>query len=137
MDADMKFTEMIRTIKMRWRIERDYYELKQEIGLGHFEGRGWTGFHHHASLCIAAYAFLCCTRLAFSPSGVARILFKAPAVPEGFRPRGSAAQRTTRPMVSTDDTSPSHRRTVDALVPVPLLSSETQRIAANKWQFMT
>jgi len=137
MAADVKFTDMIRTIKMRWRIERDYYELKQEIGLGHFEGRGWTGFHHHASLCIAAYAFLCCTRLAFSPSGVARILFKAPAVPEGFRPRGSAAQRTTRPMVSTDDTSPSHRRTVDALVPVPLLSSETQRIAANKWQFMT
>ena len=44
--------------KMRWRIERDYQELKQEIGLGHYEGRGWTGFHHHGTLCIAAYGFL-------------------------------------------------------------------------------
>src|ERR1700739_4403871 len=41
--------------KLRWRIERDYQELKQEVGLGHFEGRGWRGFHHHATLCIAAY----------------------------------------------------------------------------------
>jgi SRSO17 transposase len=39
---------------MRWRIERDYLELKQELGLGHYEGRNWRGFHHHASLCIAA-----------------------------------------------------------------------------------
>src|SRR5208283_3006506 len=37
-----------------WRIERDYLELKQEVGLDHYEGRGWRGFHHHASLCIAA-----------------------------------------------------------------------------------
>ena len=44
--------------KLRWRIERDYQELKQELGLGHFEGRGWRGFHHHATLCIAAYGFL-------------------------------------------------------------------------------
>src|SRR5256886_12535575 len=44
--------------KLRWRIERDYQELKQEVGLGHFEGRGWRGFHHHATLCIAAYGFL-------------------------------------------------------------------------------
>ena len=40
--------------KLRWRIERDYQELKQEVGLGHFEGRAWRGFHHHATLCIAA-----------------------------------------------------------------------------------
>jgi hypothetical protein len=40
---------------MRWRIERDYQELKQKFGLAHFEGRGWRGFHHHATLCIAAY----------------------------------------------------------------------------------
>ena len=40
------------------RLERDYQELKQEVGLGHFEGRGWRGFHHHATLCIAAYGFL-------------------------------------------------------------------------------
>ena len=47
----------------RWRIERDYQELKQELGLGHYEGRNWRGFHHHASLCIEAYGFLMLERL--------------------------------------------------------------------------
>jgi hypothetical protein len=42
--------ELVGSIKLRWRIERDYLELKQEVGLGHFEGRGWRGFHHHATL---------------------------------------------------------------------------------------
>ena len=49
--------DLVGLAKLRWRIERDYRELKQEIGLDHFEGRGWRGFHHHASLCIAAYGF--------------------------------------------------------------------------------
>ena len=44
--------------KLRWRIERDYQVLKDQLGLDHFEGRTWRGFHHHASLCIAAYGFL-------------------------------------------------------------------------------
>jgi hypothetical protein len=44
--------------KLRWHIERDYEELKQELGLGHFEGRNWRGFHHHATLSIDAYGFL-------------------------------------------------------------------------------
>src|SRR4051812_1882201 len=61
--------ELVATAKLRWRIERDFEELKQEIGLGHFEGRGWRGFHHHASLCIAAYAFLAAGRCRFSPPG--------------------------------------------------------------------
>jgi SRSO17 transposase len=51
----------------RWRIERDYQELKQELGLGHYEGRGWRGFHHHATLCIAAYAFLIAERARIPP----------------------------------------------------------------------
>ena len=54
--------------KLRWRIERDYQELKQEIGLGHFEGRRWRGFHHHATLCIAAYGFLVAQRATLRPS---------------------------------------------------------------------
>ena len=54
--------------KLRWRIERDYEELKSELGLAHFEGRGWRGFHHHATLCIAAYGFLIRERAAIPPS---------------------------------------------------------------------
>jgi len=50
-----KLKALIKMAKHRWIIERDYEELKQELGLGHFEGRNWLGFHHHATLCIAAY----------------------------------------------------------------------------------
>jgi SRSO17 transposase len=52
---NITFRDLIDAAKLRWRIERDYEELKQEVGLGHYEGRGWRGFHHHATLCIAAY----------------------------------------------------------------------------------
>lgn len=79
--------EMADTVMGRWRIERDYQELKQELGLGHYEGRNWRGFHHHASLCVAAYGFLMLERLAGSKKNAAR--FKAPALPEGFCPRGA------------------------------------------------
>ena len=64
--ADIAFRPLVATVKMRWRIERDYLKLKQELGLGHYEGRNWRGFHHHASLCIAAYAFLMLERLSGS-----------------------------------------------------------------------
>ena len=73
----------------RWRIERDYEELKQELGLGHYEGRNWRGFHHHASLCIAAYGFLMLERLAGHKKNAAG--FQAPALPPDFRPRGARA----------------------------------------------
>ena len=87
------FAHLVHTTKQRWRIERDYLELKQEIGLGHFEGRGWRGFHHHATLCIAAYGFLISERAAFSPSATHRSgLFETPALPENYRPRGAADQ---------------------------------------------
>ncbi len=56
---------LVHVTKMRWRIERDYRELKQEFGLGHYEGRSWRGLHHHATLCIAAYAFLLHHRLSY------------------------------------------------------------------------
>src|SRR5450631_1683648 len=54
---NITFRKLVDLTQLRWRIERDYQELKQEVGLGHFEGRGWRGFHHHATLCIAAYGF--------------------------------------------------------------------------------
>src|SRR5262245_14193385 len=80
--------ELVQLAMLRWRIERDYQELKDELGLDHFEGRGWRGFHHHASLCIAAYAFLAAERLAhFPPEPLA---FLRPArLPQGFTPRGA------------------------------------------------
>ena len=82
---------LVRIAKARWLIERDYQELKQEIGLGHYEGRGWRGFHHHASLCIAAYGFLVAERCIFPPQArFTRRRLKAPALPEDFQPRGAA-----------------------------------------------
>jgi SRSO17 transposase len=82
---------LVNQAPLRWRVERDYQELKQELGLGHYEGRGWRGFHHHATLCIAAYGFLVAERAAFSPSArTARPDFKVPRLPRGFQPRGAA-----------------------------------------------
>jgi SRSO17 transposase len=82
--------DLVQAAKARWLIERDYQELKQEIGLGHYEGRGWRGFHHHASLCIAAYGFLVAERCLFPPQQrFTRQRLRAPALPEGFQPRGA------------------------------------------------
>ena len=90
---DIDFTSLVGITKLRWRIERDYLDLKQEIGIGHYEGRGWRGFHHHATLCIAAYAFLILERETISPSGSRRIrAIEKADIPEGYRPRGHAAQ---------------------------------------------
>ncbi len=61
--ADTSLERLVAVTKMRWRVERDYQDLKQEFGLAHYEGRGWRGFHHHATLCIAAYGFLVAERL--------------------------------------------------------------------------
>jgi SRSO17 transposase len=89
---DIDFARMIDITMMRWRIERDYQDLKQEVGLGHFEGRSWRGFHHHATMCIAAYGFLIAERGAFPPSAPrSRYLVEKPAIPQGYRPRGSPA----------------------------------------------
>ena len=87
---NISFRDLVDAAKLRWRIERDYQELKQEVGLGHFEGRGWRGFHHHATLCIAAYGFLISEKETIPPSGphsAARL--PQLAVPHGYRPRGA------------------------------------------------
>ena len=88
--AETKLRELVRLAKQRWIIERDYEELKQELGLGHYEGRGWRGFHHHATLCIAAYGFLVAERSRFSPSArAAKVDLPVSPMPTKFRPRGS------------------------------------------------
>ncbi len=92
--------KLVAIAKLRWRIERDYEELKQELGLGHFEGRNWRGFHHHATLSIAAYGFLVLERCLFPPSADSRplrandIQFSLPRLQSGYAPRG--ATRTDR-----------------------------------------
>jgi SRSO17 transposase len=85
---DAALEDLVRLAKIRWRIERDFQELKDELGLDHYEGRGWRGFHHHGALCIAAYAFLAAERARLSPP--APVAFLQPArLPKDFRPRGS------------------------------------------------
>jgi SRSO17 transposase len=99
---------LVETVKIRWRIEHDYEELKQELGLGHYEGRGWRGFHHHATLTMAAYAFLVAERGLFSPSGAGggAPQLKAARLPRGFRPRGSPnPSRATRQDVDREHAS--------------------------------
>jgi SRSO17 transposase len=82
---------LVKVAKARWWIERDYQDLKQELGLGHYEGRNWRGFHHHASLSIAAYGFLIAERCLFPPQRrFLRRRIKTPALPAGFQPRGAA-----------------------------------------------
>lgn len=89
--GDASVERLVDLAKMRWRIERDYQELKQEIGLGHYEGRGWRGFHHHVTLCIAAYGFLISERETIPPSGPRpATLLPQVSLPVGYKPRGSA-----------------------------------------------
>lgn len=90
--ADTSSTELVAAAKIRWRIERDYQELKQEFGLNNFEGRNWRGFHHHATLCIAAYGFLLGERLTQNDTNKKNAVFRTPPVlPEGYTPRGAGS----------------------------------------------
>ena len=126
---DLAFKDLVDTIKGRWRIERDYLELKQELGLGHYEGRNWRGFHHHASLCIAAYGFLMLERLRSGKKNRAR--FKAPAVPKSFRPRGAGADAAASALVDRHNALPpgtSHR---SAPATLPLLRKSAPKSHAD------
>jgi hypothetical protein len=108
--------------------QRDYQELKQELGLGHFEGRGWRGFHHHATLCVAAYGFLVSERETIPPCGSPPTKpFKELAVPDGYRPRGSAsATRTSHSELDRDDAATIDRRAHPAPLTMPLLHAVNQ-----------
>src|SRR5271154_4834155 len=118
------------------RSRRDYQELKQEVGLGHFEGRGWRGFHHHATMCIATYGFLISERETIPPSGPrpAR-LFEELAVPAGYRPRGAAAaDRAPHSKFDRHHAPKPDHRPRPALVAMPVLSkSNASTFAAGKF----
>lgn len=132
------FNRLVDLAKLRWRIERDYQELKQEVGLGHFEGRGWRGFHHHATLCIAAYGFLISERETIPPSGPRSTkLLPAPAVPTGYRPRGSAAAaRTACPEFNRDDAPAIDRSSRQGSPAMPMLRRSNPKISTAA-KFMT
>jgi SRSO17 transposase len=134
---NMTFPRLVDFAKLRWRIERDYHDLKQEVGLGHFEGRGWRGFHHHATLCIAAYGFLISERETIPPSGLGRArLFSPPALSRDYQPRGSAAaSRTAHPELDRNHAPPPDRRDRRQLATMPVLRSSNGQTSAEK--FMT
>ena len=118
--ADIGIKPLVDTAKMRWRIERDYHELKQQFGLSHYEGRGWLGFHHHATLCIAAYGFLTAQRLKHaSKKNCARL--QTAALPEDYQPRGSRTHAAPRIRFDSDTALPDRHRARAASAALPLL----------------
>ena len=114
----ISFKQLVNNAMGRWMIERDYEELKSELGLSHYEGRNWRGFHHHATLCIAAYGFLMLQRLRGKKNFAG---FEQPAVPEGFRPRGSRSDAATQPLVHRQRTLSSRPRDRSRFASVPVL----------------
>jgi SRSO17 transposase len=126
---------MVFVAKMRWRIERDYQDLKQDFGLGHYEGRGWRGFHHHATLSIAAYGFLMAERLkAGSDAGGKKnfIQRQVPVVPEDYIPRGSPARPASCAALNHDAAPAIERRTRKRPGTLPSL-----QVGKSKIKFMT
>ncbi|BFV56323.1 hypothetical protein KCMC57_up14270 [Kitasatospora sp. CMC57] len=69
--ADTSLTTLVRLAKLRWRIEHDYREMKQALGLAHFEGRTFNGWHHHVTLASLAHAFCPLRRLTRAPKETA------------------------------------------------------------------
>jgi SRSO17 transposase len=125
------FARLVDRAKLRWRIERDYQELKQEVGLGHFEGRGWRGFHHHATLCIAAYGFLISERETIPPSGLLSAApFQGSRLPQNYRPRGSAAQdRAPCPELDHNNAPTIGRSNRSGPVAMSMLRADIQSVA--------
>jgi hypothetical protein len=129
---DISFRRLVDFAKLRWRMERDYQELKREVGLGHFEGRGWRGFHHHATLCNAAYGFLISERETISPSGPRCAgPFPPSALPNGYRLRGSApTSRTTHSKLDRNSASPTDRRSRQQITAMSMLRSSNRKTDA-------
>lgn len=133
--SEATLEHMVFVAKMRWRIERDYQDLKQEFGLGHYEGRGWRGFHHHATLSIAAYGFLMAQRLKAGSAVGGKKNFaqrQVPAVPEDYIPRGSPAHAASCAGLDHDAAPAPERRTRKRSGALPSL-----QVGKSKIKFMT
>ena len=128
---DLPLQRMVLEAKMRWRIERDYQDLKQDLGLGDYEGRGWRGFHHHASLAVAAYGFLMAQQLrhpegAGKKNGARR---PEPALPTHYKPRGSPAHAAPRPIVHHELATAYRRGLAQEPAKVPMLPARKRKAA--------
>ena len=87
--ANTSCRNAVRLWKSRWPVEQGYQQLKEELGLDHFEGRSWRGFHHHAAMAFLAYGFLLLEKLAAPPAPPRRGK-KGPAGDPAGRPAGAA-----------------------------------------------
>ena len=129
---DATLEQMVFVTKMRWRIERDYQDLKQEFGLGHYEGRGWRGFHHHATLSIAAYGFLMAQRLKTGSSNAGGkknfAQRQVPAIPKDYIPRGSPARAASHPGLDHNAALAPERRTRKRTGTLPALQLDKSKI---------
>lgn len=137
--ANTAIERLVFLAKLRWLIERDYLELKQELGLGHYEGRGWPGFHHHGALCIAAYGFLLAEKAAIPPSAseTARLV-QAPELPAGYRPRGSpASHRASRVPLDRNPATTDRTRPGEKPAPMSMLRTDLQTSVQSNKIFMT
>ncbi|QDL38486.1 hypothetical protein EUB48_15190 [Rhodoferax sediminis] len=124
--------ELVSVAHQRWRIERDYQDLKQDFGLGHYEGRGWRGFHHHAALSIAAYGFLMAERLVTDKSLGGKKNFinrQVPVLPEDYIPRGSPARTAARGNLN-HNTAPSTKLSADRSTRAVSLLRQSKRKTA-------
>lgn len=145
LSAEAPIDALVSQAKLRWRIERDFLELKDELGLDHYEGRSWRGFHHHASLCIATYAFLVAERALFSPLSArgSQGIVTVPALPRGYRPRGASPNPAPSADVHRHDQDP-HRagaaprsRPLPGLSPAELGTNSAEEDSATRQAFMT
>jgi len=135
--ADIGFEALVDRAKLRCRIERDYQELKQELGLGHYEGRGWRGLHHHITLCIAAYGFLIAERATFPPSGHGKHARPAAAgVSAGHRSAQTAStSRAAYPELHRYAETAPHSRSGRSFVAMPMLRRRADH--GRKAEFVT
>ena len=127
---DVTLARMVFEAKMRWRIERDYQDLKQEVGLGDYEGRGWRGFHHHASLSIAAYAFLMAQQLGHPDVEGKKKSARSeePALPTHYKPRGSPAHAAPRPIVHHELAAAYRRSLGSDAAPMSVLPTRKRQV---------
>lgn len=126
--ADTPLNDLVAMAHRRWRIERDYQDLKQEFGLDHYEGRGWRGFHHHATLSIAAYAFLVSERLHTGSGAVKknRVIRQIPTISPHYIARGSPARPASHPRLSSDAAVQTGRKSIGSTASLSVLRKKRQ-----------